>query len=249
MPRMKRANFGIGDSAGSGGGAGAAERLSSLMESSQRAARAQIVAIEGGGDERDDHPDLANLEKQLNDEVDEDFFDDPRKFHTLHRVIDVLGMQLDQDRVLNLETNPAFKALKDQQTVVEEAIEHLAMIHCADLNGSVVQVGRVARQFHDAVTKVRCIRKQVSVKVLLCLGIFFCCETNLFKLQQLSHNSFSTLSIGSIYYPGQGHSRNSWNCWGRRCYGHISKQRNQEETSRAKPSYCRFCHVLARTMA
>ena len=45
----------------------------------------------------------------------------------------------------NLDKNPACEALKGQQQVVEEAIEHLAMIHCADLNGSVVQVGRVAR--------------------------------------------------------------------------------------------------------
>jgi hypothetical protein len=36
--------------------------------------------------------------------------------------------------------------------VVKKAIGHLALIHCADLNGSVVQIGRVARQFHDAVT-------------------------------------------------------------------------------------------------
>ena len=33
--------------------------------------------------------------------------------------------------------------------------------HCADLNGSVIQVGRVARQFSDAVSKVRQLRKQV----------------------------------------------------------------------------------------
>ena len=36
------------------------------------------------------------------------------------------------------------------------------MIHCADLNGSVIRVGRVARQFHDAVTQVRHLRKQVK---------------------------------------------------------------------------------------
>eukprot|EP00934_Nitzschia_sp_Nitz4_P006707 Nitzschia sp. Nitz4//scaffold247_size31676//13675//17524//NITZ4_007929-RA/size31676-processed-gene-0.19-mRNA-1//-1//CDS//3329543952//6697//frame0 len=122
----------------------------------------------------EDHPDLAELEQRLTHEVDDDFFQDPRKFHTLHRVIDVLGMQLDtsamdalQDTAASrnyrdLNSNPAYKTLKDQQQVVEEAIEHLALIHCADLNGSVVQVGRVARQFHDAVTQVRHLRKQVQ---------------------------------------------------------------------------------------
>lgn len=129
-----------------------------------------------GGEE--DHPDLAELEERLNEDVDEEFFQDPRKFHTLHRVIDVLGMQLADDlssvrggnnggpsspqQWHRIDKNPAYRALKDQQQVVEEAIEHLALIHCADLNGSVVQVGKVARQFHDAVSQVRLLRKQVK---------------------------------------------------------------------------------------
>lgn len=37
----------------------------------------------------------------------------------------------------------------------------MAVIHCADLNASVIQVGRVARQFSEAVLKVRHLRKQV----------------------------------------------------------------------------------------
>jgi hypothetical protein len=131
----------------------------------------------GTADYEEDHPDLAELEHRLNEDVDDDFFVDPRKFHTLHRVIDVLGMQLademgsvadhQQQQHTKAEAhsqlgrNPAYRALKQQQATVEEAIEHLALIHCADLNGSVVQVGRVARQFHDAVSKVRSIRKQV----------------------------------------------------------------------------------------
>ena len=121
----------------------------------------------------EDHPDLADLEQQLTEQVDDEFFQDPRKFHTLHRVIDVLGMQMVDDLtgiskhqqhqdLSHVDRNPAYRALKEQQAVVEHAIEHLALIHCADLNGSVVQVGRVARQFHDAVTKVRSIRKQVK---------------------------------------------------------------------------------------
>lgn len=136
----------------------------------------------GGGSGEEDHPDLAELEDRLAEEVDEEFFQDPRKFHTLHRVIDVLGMQLMDDLTSTrggggngnnpvtsspsqwqrIDKNPAYRALKDQQQVVEEAIEHLALIHCADLNGSVVQVGRVARQFHDAVSQVRLLRKQVK---------------------------------------------------------------------------------------
>jgi hypothetical protein len=122
--------------------------------------------------EEDDHPDLADLEQRLNDLVDEDLFQEPKKFSTLHRVIDVLGMQLHDDLTIpdnhhtnhndTVERNPAYKNLKEQQSIVEQAIEHLAMIHCADLNGSVVQVGRVARQFDNAVGKVRNLRKQVQ---------------------------------------------------------------------------------------
>ena len=45
----------------------------------------------------EDHPDLQELEEWLNEEVNDEFFEDPRRFHTLHRVIDVLGMQLVDD--------------------------------------------------------------------------------------------------------------------------------------------------------
>ncbi len=132
--------------------------------------RTTRTTVSNGGSE-EDHPDLLELEERLNHDVDDEFFQDPRKFHTLHRVIDVLGMQLDSgDRYMedtavrerDLASNPAYQNLKRQQQIVEEAIEHLALIHCADLNGSVVQVGRVARQFHDAVTQVRHLRKQVK---------------------------------------------------------------------------------------
>ena len=61
----------------------------------------------------------------------------------------------------DLARNPAYNNLKQQQDIVEGAIEHMAVIHCADLNGSVIQVGRVARQFSEAVSKVRTLRKQV----------------------------------------------------------------------------------------
>jgi len=144
-------------------------KTTSINSNSDASRQSSRVSAGAKGQYEEDHPDLAHLEQRLNEEVDEDFFDDPRKFHTLGRVIDVLGMQLADDLAIGAERhmmdaterNPAYKALKDQQSVVEHAIEHLAMIHCADLNGSVVQVGRVARQFNDAVSKVRSLRKQV----------------------------------------------------------------------------------------
>jgi len=138
--------------------------------------------------EDDENSDLVKLEERLTEEVDDEFFQDPRKFHTLHRVIDVLGMQLTladdsssyggsssrnrnkprrsssnngNQQAPRIDRNPAYRALTAQRDVVEEAIEHLALIHCADLNGSVVQVGRVARQFHNAVSQVQSLRKQV----------------------------------------------------------------------------------------
>lgn len=124
---------------------------------------------------------LVELERRLNEEVDEDFFEEPRKFHTLQRVIDVLGLQMMDDATLStslgasgtggagpamihgldVSKNPAYRQLKQQQEIVEGAIEHMAVIHCADLNGSVIQVGRVARQFSEAVQKVRVLRRQV----------------------------------------------------------------------------------------
>ena len=41
------------------------------------------------GDEED--LELIELERRLNEEVDEDFFTEPKRFNTIHRVIDVLG--------------------------------------------------------------------------------------------------------------------------------------------------------------
>jgi len=155
------------------------------------------ISVSTTTNNNNDDPDLIELEERLTHEVDDEFFQDPRKFHTLHRVIDVLGMQLtlndnDNDNgnngngnnydskkkknqpprrssnlngkkeTMRIDKNPAYRALASQRDVVEEAIEHLALIHCADLNGSVVQVGRVARQFHGAVTQVQSLRKQVK---------------------------------------------------------------------------------------
>jgi hypothetical protein len=112
--------------------------------------------------------DLDHLESRLNEEVDEDVFEEPRRFNSLPRVIDVLGAQMIDDATTavdenskNLPLNPAYKNLKAQQKAVEDAIEHMAVIYCADLNASVISEGRVARQFTEAVDKVRNLRKQV----------------------------------------------------------------------------------------
>lgn len=117
-------------------------------------------------DDPQEDQELKALERRLNEEVDEDLFEEPKQFNTLRRVIDVLGLQMIDDAASaveahNLDKNPAYRNLKDQQKIVNGAIEHMAVIHCADLNGSVIQVGRVARQFADAVSKVRGLRKQV----------------------------------------------------------------------------------------
>jgi hypothetical protein len=90
-------------------------------------------------DQQPDDPVLRELERQLNDEVDEDFFEEPRKFNTLARVIDVLGLQMMDDATMQTEhsdigQNPAYRNLKGQQKIVEGAIEHMAVIHC-HLNG------------------------------------------------------------------------------------------------------------------
>jgi hypothetical protein len=126
-----------------------------------------------------DHPramvppqnDLEELEFKLQESVNVEFFKPPHEFYTTHFVIDVLGAQLnknndEQTTTTNPEElrqhNPAYKALKQQQQVVEQAIEHMAIAHCADLNASVVHVGRVSRQFQSAVQKVQSLQSQVQ---------------------------------------------------------------------------------------
>lgn len=116
--------------------------------------------------EEEEDLELLELERRLNEEVDEEFFTEPKRFQTIHRVIDVLGLQMIDDATVQsshqqLDKNPAYRNLKAQQQIVEGAIEHMAVIHCGDLNGSVIQVGKVARQFNDAVSRVRQLRKQV----------------------------------------------------------------------------------------
>ena len=53
---------------------------------------------------------------------------------------------------------PAYQRIRKQQRLVEEAIEHMAVKHCADLNSSVAAVGRMSRQFDEAKMRVRTLR-------------------------------------------------------------------------------------------
>lgn len=115
----------------------------------------------------DQATDLADLEHMLNVEVDEDFFVEPRHFHTLRRVIAVLGIHVADDAKEDLtgkqllERNPAYMALHKQDRVVDQAIDHMSKTYCNALNRSVIQVGRIAREFEDAISKVESLRSQV----------------------------------------------------------------------------------------
>jgi len=134
---------------------------------------------------------LKQLELQLKNEVDADFFLDPQHFRTLPRVIDILGAQLLESDPTHTnngggggalsfaapssirkdhkayfdnlhKNNPAYTSLRKQQQVVEEAIEHLSLVHYKDLNASVVAVGQVSRRFGEAVDQVKGLRAQVQ---------------------------------------------------------------------------------------
>lgn len=56
-----------------------------------------------------DDPALQELEERLQDEVDEDLFEDPRRFNTLDRVIQVLGLQMMEGATEDLERNQAYQ--------------------------------------------------------------------------------------------------------------------------------------------
>ncbi len=134
--------------------------------------------------------DLKRLETKLKQEVDADFFQEPRSFRALPRVIDVLGAQLLDTNDSNINSgllnttvstfnlpstshhqshfdnlhknNPAYSSLRKQQEIVEQAIEHLTVEHYSDLNSSVVAVGHVSRRFGEAVGHVKGLRRQVQ---------------------------------------------------------------------------------------
>ena len=46
--------------------------------------------------------------------------------------------------------------------MVEDAIEHMAVNHCADLNSSMAAVGRLSRQFDEARTRVWNLQRRVQ---------------------------------------------------------------------------------------
>ena len=57
---------------------------------------------------------------------------------------------------------PPYRQLQAQQLLVEEAIDHLAVRHCADLNGSVAAVGKMSRQLDEAKVRIGTLRCQVE---------------------------------------------------------------------------------------
>ena len=127
-------------------------------------------------------PLLDHYEHRLHEQVESDFFNDPSEFRALNRVIDILGADIIQQGKkkgggfnnsnggdaldiasiqLSYDQNPQYTHIKKQQRLVEEAIEHMAVRHCADLNSSVAAVGRMSRQFDEAKLRVRNLRRQV----------------------------------------------------------------------------------------
>lgn len=127
------------------------------------------------------HDPLLDLyERRLHENVDPDFFDDPTNFQALNRVIDIIGAEIDNsggnitpgsEIGTNFSHLGSYQSIQNQQRIVEEAIEHMAVKHCADLNSSVAAVGRMSRQFDEAKLRVRNLRRQVrDVKDSLRLG-------------------------------------------------------------------------------
>lgn len=121
-------------------------------------------------------PLLDTYEQNLQRSVDPDFFHDPEHYQALNRVIEIIGANIiDSTSSNSIGTNhehiPKYQQMRRQQLLVEEAIEHMAIKHCADLNSSVAAVGRMSRQFDEAKLRVRNLRRQVrDVKDSLRLG-------------------------------------------------------------------------------
>lgn len=103
--------------------------------------------------------DLSSIENQLNTISSEFFEPDPRKFKTLHHVINVLAASEDQD---DLQNNDAYIKLKRQHKIVQDGIELVTEKHYRELNAGVVGLGKVSRQFNDALLKVQRLRRQVK---------------------------------------------------------------------------------------
>ena len=124
-------------------------------------------------------PLLDTYEQNLQKAVDPDFFHDPEHYQALNRVIEIIGANMSNNNnnsaSISIGTNhehiPKYQQMKRQQKLVEEAIEHMAIKHCADLNSSVAAVGRMSRQFDEARLRVGNLRRQVrDVKDSLRLG-------------------------------------------------------------------------------
>lgn len=126
-------------------------------------------------------PMLDRYERRLQEDVDADFFHEPEKFQALNRVIDIIGDEIgsggkiargdDEEMPTDFSHLPAYRSIRQQQRIVEEAIDHMAVRHCADLNSSVAAVGRMSRKFDEAKLRVRNLRRQVrDVKDGLRLG-------------------------------------------------------------------------------
>ena len=118
-------------------------------------------------------PRLSHYENLLSSQIESDFFSP--NFNALPRVIDILGVSLQNtsgsgfnnnstggNNDYSYANNHAYATLTRQQSLVEEAIEYMAVRHCADLNLSVSAVGRMSRQFDEARCMVENLRVQVG---------------------------------------------------------------------------------------
>lgn len=110
-----------------------------------------------------DHGDLGTIERRLANEVDPDFFWDPAQFRVMQRVVDVLCLDdysslssADYSKTLKsyVRHTAAYRALQQQQQVVEDAIQSMAVKQTADLHRQMIHFGSLARSYHDAVTRV-----------------------------------------------------------------------------------------------
>jgi len=125
-------------------------------------------------------PMLDHYESKLQQSVDVDFFNDPQTFTALDRVVSIISAEITLSGgnitpgstiATDFSHLPQYQAMERQGKIVEEAIEHMAIRHCADLNSSVAAVGRMSRQFDEAKIRVRNLRRQVTdVKDSLRLG-------------------------------------------------------------------------------
>ena len=106
----------------------------------------------------DANPSLSHYETLLASRIDAELF--APQFHALGRVMDILATSLHTHTPP--PSTPPYRQLQAQQLLVEEAIDHLAVRHCADLNGSVTAVGKMSRQLDEAKVRIGTLRCQVE---------------------------------------------------------------------------------------